>query len=284
MSRRIPGRLTRLAGVVAGALLLTLLFAPAPANAAGTTYSTSTWAGVRSWYVKGNLSEWDWRTPDTVQAKWQIPCLPAGYDGAFGGLYGAYDQWVGLEAQDGVNLIQVGIRSYHLGFFGGLTGYFAWVVNTFAPTGRSLVELFTVNTCTPTTPKVTITAKVSATGWVCIAPEARGDCTGTSPSMFDSHASMPYPRNAAFIVERFAGGTGLLPWFGWAGFTDAKVLRNGCCGWYIGTQSTVWSTGNNMTGTVATNNVWTLGTSPYGAFSLYQSPPAPTSYCTQIIC
>jgi hypothetical protein len=266
-------------GALLGALLLVAFAAPPPAGAAGSPYSSGTWAGVRSYWVKGPLGDNDWRRPFTAQASWQTPCLPATFDGPAGALQGAYDQWIGLEATDDVNLIQVGVRSYHLDIWGPHTGYFAWMVNTLSPTGRTAVELFTV-TC-----GVTMTAKVWADGAVCIAPEAsQGSCMGTTPAVRNSQAAMPSPRNAAFVIERFADGTGLLPFFDRARFVDAGAAANGCCGWPIGTQSTVWSVPNNMTGTPDTNSVSVENVSQYGAVDLHQYRSFPTSYCPDIVC
>jgi hypothetical protein len=56
-----------------------------------------------------------------------------------------------------------------------------------------------------------ITARVKSTGEVCIALESdRGDCLGSTPRGYWLRP-MAHPRDGAFMVERFTGGTGHLP-------------------------------------------------------------------------
>jgi hypothetical protein len=82
---------------VIGTLALSVLIVPRPAVAAATPHSPATWAGarVREWNSNGGFRE-----PRVVQARWQIPCLSTGADGA-------YDQWIGIEDTNGTSKIQV---------------------------------------------------------------------------------------------------------------------------------------------------------------------------------
>jgi hypothetical protein len=269
-------RVLRLASAVLAAVLVAGLAAQVPAAAAGKPYSTNAWAGVRAWKVKGpdrpDGLPAEWRTPVGVQASWFIPCLPTTFTGV-GAVEGAYDQWIGLEAQDGVGLIQVGVRSYHLDFgFGTATGYFAWVMRS-PSTDPYPTEVFPINGCGTALGR--ITARVQANGWVCIEfQSALGNCLGTTPHMRQL-AAMPNPRDAAFIVERFAGGTGRVPYFGSARFDDAWVARAGDSrSWGIGNPDYVMAYTYDMTDTWWSNRVHTFAPQPNASFVAAQPPPS----------
>jgi hypothetical protein len=264
---------------VTGALLVWSLTS-APASAA-PLYTSTTVAGVRA----DNIVEWInsntvvIHDPEAVEATWPIPCLPSGYTDAAGRIQGSYDQWIGLETADGANYVKVGIRSYHLdlGWF-QTTGYFAWYVNTASPTGRSVVQLPNHINC-----GTTITARVIRDGRYCIQPESVGYCwtVGNLPLAGDTRYPLPSLGTAAFMIERFTGGTTHMPYFGRAEFHDAKVLyvNNGhSSGSYAGAPDVTIRESIQMRNSYTTDNVSLSGTSPYGAFNLYQFQPPPISY------
>jgi hypothetical protein len=265
-------RVLRLACAVLVAALVAGLAAQVPAAAAGKPYSKNAWAGVRAWGVKGPNGPSDpWRTPVGVQASWFVPCLPTTFTGTAGAVEGAYDQWIGLEAQDGVGLLQVGVRSYHLDFgFGAATGYFAWVMRS-PSTDPYPNEVFPINGCG--TARGRITASVQANGRVCVEFEASlGNCLGTTPHLRQL-APMPNPRDAAFIVERFTGGTGHAPYFGRAEFDDAWVARAGDYGsWGIGNPAYVQAYPYDMAGTWWSDNVHTFAPQSNASFVAVQPP------------
>lgn len=254
-----------------GAVLLAVLFLAVPASAAGKPYSQNAWAGVRAYQVKGPNGIYDtWRRPTAVQASWYIPCLPETFDGVTGSVQGAYDQWIGLESEDGVSLIQVGVRSYHLDLgFGNYTGHFAWIMST--ATGNAYpTEVFPIYGCGRGFYRVT--ARVNAGGAVCILLESSGDCRS---GMLVTHKLPPLtnPRWASFIIERFPGGTGNMPYFNLATFDDCKVLHsNSNSGWYIGNRSYADAWTYDMTNSWWTNRVHTYAPSPSGSFSAVQPP------------
>jgi hypothetical protein len=267
-------RVLRLAYAVLAAVLVTGLAVQVPAAAAGKPYSKNAWAGVRAFGVRGpDRSDGlppGWRTPVGVQASWFVPCLPTSFTGPDGAVEGAYDQWIGLEAQDGVGLLQVGVRSYHLDLFGDLTGYFAWIMRS--PSADPYpTEVFPINGCG--TARGRITARVEATGRVCIEFESSlGNCLGTTPHM-RTLAAMPNPRDAAFIIERFAGGTGHAPYFGRAGFDDAWVARAGDYrSWGIGNPAYVQAYPYDMADTWWSNNVHTFPPQVNASFVAVQPP------------
>src|SRR5687767_2108706 len=122
-------------------LMLSVFSLPQTAVAAGTPYHPARWAGViaTKWH-----SNFGWRDPRVVKATWQVPCLPTTADG----VYGSYDQWIGVVDANGTSMIQVGVRSYHLMIWNQVvTGYFAWVVNTNDPNARTAVQLFRITKC-----------------------------------------------------------------------------------------------------------------------------------------
>lgn len=266
---------TRFFGVLVSALVLSATVLVAVPASAVPVYISSQYAGARA----GKIHEWSNpvvdHDPEAVEATWTIPCLPENFTDAAGRVQGAYDQWIGLQTADGAQYVRVGIRSYHLdlGWF-QTTGYFAWMVNTTSPTGRSIVELPEHVSC-----GTIITARVIWDGRYCLKPESVGRClTGgdAAPLTEDRRYRLPSLGHAAFILERFTGGTGHMPYFGRAEFRDAKVLyvRNGApSGALIGGSDVVIDL-RQMRSSYTTDNVAISSVSPSGAFSLYQSPPS----------